>query len=228
MSTRAGYLVAADPAPGLIIGDRVDPSARRLARRAVWYRWTVLYRSHAWCWVLDMSETRVQIFDSADAEGQGDAVADVWREGFGPIDDLSEWRETIFDRHRSREAYRLAVASDASGPVGLSWGYIGERGQFWPDRVLDRLGQAAEAWVGGHVEFVELAVIPRARRLGVGRRLHDALLAALPQRHALLGTSSDPADPAVRLYRSRGWSHLGLLEPDAQVMLRLSPQGPRP
>ena len=169
-----------------------------------------------------MAETRVQVFDSVGAEAHVDAVAEVWREGFGPIEDLAQWRETIFDRHRTREAYRLAVASDAKGPVGLAWGYIGQRGQFWPDRVLDRLGQIAEPWVGGHVEFVELAVVPRARRRGVGGRLHDALLAELPARHALLGTSSDPDDPAVRLYRSRGWVHLGLLEVDAQVMVRPS------
>lgn len=173
-----------------------------------------------------MCATRLDIYDSVGAEAQAHAAADVWRDAFGPIDDLSEWRETIFDRHRAREAYRLAIAADGDGPVGLCWGYIGRRGQFWPDRVLDRLGQVAEHWVGGHVEFVELAVVTRARRQGVGGRLHDALLDALPQRHALLGTSSNPDDPAVRLYRSRGWARLGLLEPDAQVMLRPPPPTP--
>lgn len=167
-----------------------------------------------------MAESRVEIFESAAAKDQADAVAEVWCDAFGPIDDLPEWRETTFDRHRQREAYRLVVASDDTGPVGLCWGYIGQRGTFWPDRVLDRLGQVAEHWVGGHVEFVELAVSRRARRRGIGGQLHDALLAALPNRHALLGTSSNPDDPAVRLYRSRGWASLGLLEPDAQVMLR--------
>lgn len=169
---------------------------------------------------LAMDATRVEIFDSAGAGALAEVVAEVWCDAFGPIDNLSEWRETTFDRHRSREAYRLAVASDADGPVGLCWGYIGQRGQFWPDRVLDRLGQVAEHWVGGHVEFVELAVSGRVRRQGLGGRLHDDLLAALPNRHALLGTSSNPDDPAVRLYRSRGWARLGLLETDAQVMLR--------
>ncbi|SDS32912.1 GNAT family N-acetyltransferase [Microlunatus soli] len=167
-----------------------------------------------------MGEAWVEIFDATDAAAQADAVAAVWCDAFDPIDDLAEWRDTIFDRHRGREAYRLAVAFDIDGPVGLAWGYIGQRGQFWPDRVLDRLGRVAEPWVGGHVEFVELAVSRRARRHGIGGRLHDALLAALPNRHALLGTSSDPDDPAVRLYRSRGWAPLGLLDADAQVMLR--------
>lgn len=175
-----------------------------------------------------MAGTRVDIFDAAGAAEQGNAVAEVWRDAFGPIDDLSEWRETVFDRHRGREAYRLAVARDAEGPAGLCWGYIGQRGQFWPDRVLDSLGRTAEPWVGGHVEFVELAVISRARRQGLGGRLHDALLAALPNRLALLGTSSNPEDPAVQLYRSRGWAQLGLLDAGAQVMIRPAIRSPRP
>jgi ribosomal protein S18 acetylase RimI-like enzyme len=151
----------------------------------------------------------------------------VWSDAFGPIDDLDEWRETTFDRHRQREAYRLVVAFDVDRPVGFCWGYVGQRGQFWPDRVLDHLGKIAEHWAGNHVEFVELAVSRAARRRGVGGRLHDALVAALPNRHALLGTSSNPDDPAVRLYRSRGWARLGLLESDAQVMLR-PPEPSRP
>jgi ribosomal protein S18 acetylase RimI-like enzyme len=172
-----------------------------------------------------LSEHLPRVLDAAAAADHADAVALVWREAFGPIADISTWRETIFDRHRSRAAYRLALAFDDDGPTGFAWGYVGQRGQFWPDRVLDRLGPVAEPWVGGHVEFVELAVADRARGHGVGGRLHDALLAALPQRHALLGTSADPGDPAVRLYRSRGWTHLGLLAPDTQVMMRPAPSG---
>ena len=132
-----------------------------------------------------MGEARVNIFDASGAEPLADDVAEVWRGAFDPIEDLPRWRETTYDRHRAREGYRLALASDADGPVGFCWGYIGRRGQYWPDRVLDRLGRVAEHWVGGHVEFVELAVVTRVRRQGVGGRLHDALLEALPNRHAV-------------------------------------------
>jgi ribosomal protein S18 acetylase RimI-like enzyme len=167
-----------------------------------------------------MTGIRVDVVDASAAEVHVQGIVEVWRDAFGPIDDLSDWRDNTFDRHRARDSYRLAVATDDIGLTGFSWGYIGERGQFWPELVLDRLGSVAEHWVGGHVEFVELAVATRARRRGVGSQLHDALLASLPRRHALLGTSSDPDDPAVRLYRSKGWAHLGLLAPDVQVMLR--------
>jgi ribosomal protein S18 acetylase RimI-like enzyme len=112
----------------------------------------------------------------------------------------------------------LAVAELDSVVVGFAWGYIGEHGQYWPDLVSRSLGAAAAGWVGGHFEFVELAVSPKVRGRGVGGALHDHLLDGVPHQRALLGTSADGADPAVRLYRSRGWRRLGSLGPDVQVM----------
>ena len=79
-----------------------------------------------------------------------------------------------------------------------------------------------EAWptrVGGHFEFVELAVAPQYRRRGLGRRLHDSLLDGVGRR-ALLSTTDDLADPAVQLYLSSGWRKLGVLRPGTQVMGR--------
>jgi ribosomal protein S18 acetylase RimI-like enzyme len=76
---------------------------------------------------------------------------------------------------------------------------------------------AADEWVGGHFEFVELAVRNKYRRHGRGRRLHDELLTGISRR-CLLSTADDPADPAVRLYLSRGWCRLGSLRPGFQVM----------
>jgi ribosomal protein S18 acetylase RimI-like enzyme len=66
---------------------------------------------------------------------------------------------------------------------------------------------------------VELGVSPAYRRQGLGRRLHDTLLAGIGQR-CLLSTEDDPQDPAVRLYLSCGWSKVGVLRPGVQVMGR--------
>lgn len=102
--------------------------------------------------------------------------------------------------------------------VGFSWGYTGELGQFWSDFVLDQLGPPIEDWVGGHFEFVELAVLSDVRGQGIGGRLHDILLSGLPHRRALLGTEDEPSSPAVRLYAGRGWRRLGKQSPTDQVM----------
>lgn len=112
-------------------------------------------------------------------------------------------------------ARRTTSGASSSASVGAT---PGDRGQYWTDSVIQGLGAVVDNWVGGHFEFVELAVLTDARGHGTGGALHDALLAGLSHERALLGTSSDPHDPAVRLYRSRGWDHLGLLGPDVQVM----------
>ncbi len=53
-------------------------------------------------------------------------------------------------------------------------------------------------------EFCELAVSPAARGIGVGRALHDAVMAASEPRPRWLVTHP-AAHPAVRLYQTSGW-----------------------
>lgn len=165
-------------------------------------------------------KAQISLYDSVGAAVWADQVLQVWGEAFGPVGDVEEWRETVWDRHRLRADYRLVIAAAGVTCLGFAWGYTGVVGQYWPDRVLAALGEDGSAWVGGHFEFVELAVGPGARGQGLGGRLHDQLLADLPHSRALLGTSADERDPAVRLYRSRGWRQLGLLDHETQVMGR--------
>lgn len=167
--------------------------------------------------------TRIDVLDGASAAAYAARVFTLYDTVFGDFPDQATWREQLYDRHRARDDYRLALALDGDRTVGFAWGYRGIRGQFWPDLVTRSLPEVGREWVGDHFEFVELAVDPASRRQGVGRRLHDALLDGVTGR-ALLGTSADDDDPAVQLYRSRGWVTLGLLDADRRVMgLRLLP-----
>jgi len=161
------------------------------------------------------------LLDAATADGLAAEVFEVYDVVFGDISAFGDWRESPWDRHRSRPGFRLATARDEGRLVGFAWGYTGSRGEYWPDLVLATLPDL-DGWVGGHFELVELAVLPDHRGRGTGRALHDRLLDGLPHDRALLSTTSDEPDPAVRLYRSRGWQPLGLLGADRQVMgLRL-------
>jgi ribosomal protein S18 acetylase RimI-like enzyme len=158
------------------------------------------------------------------AGGLADRVWPCYQAAFGDFTDLATWRRDLFDRHAARDGYRLAVAEDGDVVAGFAWGYIGQRGQYWTDLVCEVLPRdVTDAWVGGHFEFVELAVLPGHRRRGLGLRLHDALLTGVSLR-CLLSTADDPADPAVQLYRRQGWRRLGVLHPGFQVM-GLAPEG---
>lgn len=161
--------------------------------------------------------TEVLLLDGAAASAYAGDVFALYDTVFGDLRPETTWRDELFDRHRARDGYRLAIALDRDRLQGFAWGYRGERGQFWPDLVARTLPDVSVEWIGGHFELVDIAVRPDSRGSGIGRRLHDALLAGLSGR-ALLGTSTDDADPAVRLYESCGWQTLGLLDSERRVM----------
>ncbi|KYH45498.1 GNAT family N-acetyltransferase [Branchiibius sp. NY16-3462-2] len=148
----------------------------------------------------------------------GPTVWPCYDEVFGDVSSYEAWRSDLFERHARRDGYRLALARRSDHVVGFSWGYIGQRGQWWSDAAAEALpaGVAAQ-WIGGHFEFVELAVRPSDRGKGVGQALHDRLLDGV-RRRCLLSTSDDDSDPAVRLYLRNGWGRLGSLQPNTQIM----------
>ncbi|HVH94899.1 MAG TPA: GNAT family N-acetyltransferase [Nocardioidaceae bacterium] len=134
----------------------------------------------------------------------------VYASVFGDYSDYQTWREAVWDKHSVREGFRLARAYDVDVLVGFAYGYTGEAGQWWTDNVRRVLEpDVAETWLGGHFELVSIGVSHAARHRGVGRGLMHVILEGLPHERLLLMTSSDPSDPARRLYASEGWHVLG-------------------
>ena len=89
--------------------------------------------------------------------------------------------------------------------VGFAYGYTGRFGHWWSDHIAERTSaEIVREWLGGHFEFVEIAVKPDDQGRGIGSALHDALLSGLPHERAMLTTYADDR-PAVRLYRRKGW-----------------------
>ncbi len=160
----------------------------------------------------------VRLWGAEQAQTHASDVFAVYDAVFGDRPDEQHWRTEMYDRHCARDGFRLSVALDGDRLMGFSWGYVGQRGQYWSDRVVQALSRdVTDVWVGGHFEFVELAVLPQARGRGLGGRLHDGLLEEVPLPRALLSTDNSDS-PAVRLYAGRGWRKLGELNADAQVM----------
>lgn len=164
--------------------------------------------------------TEIRLVAGHDALALAEQVWQCYRSVFADTSDYEDWRSGLFERHVGRERFRLVAAVDDGSVVGFSWGYIGQRGQYWSDLAYKALPpDLAADWVGGHFELVELGVLRSSRRTGLGKALHDRVLDGIEEK-CLLSTSDDENDPAVRLYVRAGWQRLGLLRPGVQIMGR--------
>ena len=148
--------------------------------------------------------------DDSVAADDGAEVWPAYESVFHDYSDYETWRAAMWDKHSVRSGFRLARAYDDDLLVGFAYGYTGEHGQWWTDNALKVLEPGvAAAWLGGHFELVSIGVLDDARRAGIGRGLMQVLLDGLPHDRLLLMTSSDPSDPAQRLYASEGRRVLG-------------------
>lgn len=140
-----------------------------------------------------------------------DQFVTVYREAFAapPYNEDAAAAVSFGNRlllHATRDGFRCVVArADAQPVVGFAYGYTLASGQWWYDVLRAHLDQAVQQrWLRDCFDLIDLAVQPSAQGQGLGGRLHDALLADLPHRRALLATY--PAEtPALQLYRKRGW-----------------------
>lgn len=139
-----------------------------------------------------------------------DELWPLYRSVFGDFDDLDTWRDQVWDRHAARTGFRLTLARLDGRLVGFGYGYTGEPGQWWTDTAATVLHpEVAADWLGGHFELVSIGVAEHARGAGIGRRVITALTDGLEQSRWVLMTSSDPDDPARRLYGATGWAVIG-------------------
>ncbi len=125
--------------------------------------------------------------------------------GYGPLEPRVLAFPAIARQHSQRAGFRAFGAFEAGRLVGFSYGYTGAPGQWWHDAVAARLSPGERRhWLDGVFELVELHVRPEDQGRGLGGRLHDLLLAGLPNRTAMLSTRRGET-VAMALYRKRGW-----------------------
>jgi GNAT superfamily N-acetyltransferase len=106
---------------------------------------------------------------------------------------------------RERDGLRLVLVDD-DGPAGLGLAVLARPGDWWRDRAAETVGpQQAERWMPSPcLEIVHVAVHPERQRKGIGRLVHDLLIAGTPAPTAILSCNPE-AEPARRLYARRGW-----------------------
>jgi len=155
----------------------------------------------------------------------------VYADAFGmpPYDGTPEsgdaWAEDGLVRHAGYPGFSLAVAERDDELLGFAYGLLGAEDQWFTRTLRERLHAGVQAaWVGGHGELVELAVVSAARGAGIGGQLHDDALAQLWSAGVptvLLAVHIDAA-PARALYRSRGWQPLGHIGADTLLLGQLA------
>ena len=120
-------------------------------------------------------------------------------------DDTEQIRSFI-SRYATYPDFRGQVALVEDKVIGMGFGVRSLPGDWWHDRVADRVGSnhpaLQDAWV-----LVELAVLEIYRGEGIGGAIHDALLHSQPCSRALLSTEVKNKG-ARRFYERHGWQYL--------------------
>jgi GNAT superfamily N-acetyltransferase len=124
------------------------------------------------------------------------------------------WRDEYLPRHTTRPDFDFLIAArrDGGGLAGFAYGYTGDYGQWWTDRIAAALAAEDRAgWLDPpHFEVTELHVRPGAQRQGVGARLLAELLDRQPHDRAVLTTHAQDR-PGLPFYTKLGWRRLGEL-----------------
>jgi ribosomal protein S18 acetylase RimI-like enzyme len=158
-----------------------------------------------------LQAVEVLTLDTGKAPSVCDDVVEVYRRAWKPTPfwpgraGVKEFGSR-FLRHSVNPDFRLCVASSNDDIVGFAYGYTSVPGGWWRQTVSAELTpDQTEFWLDDCFELAELAVVPGFQRQGVGRRLHDLLLARLPHGTALLSTQENN-EPATLFYNRLGWS----------------------
>ncbi|MGG7571867.1 GNAT family N-acetyltransferase [Streptomyces sirii] len=169
---------------------------------------------------MTLSETiTVEPLDGPAAARSEPAFRLVYAEVFAekPYEETSGSVEATFRRFRSqvrRAAFRGALACTVDGePVGIAYGYPLSPATGWWDHLITPV-PAEFRREDGHRTFglMEFAVRAPWRRLGVGRRLHEAVLAGGDEERVLLNALPE-AEAAQTAYRSWGYRKVGEAHP---------------
>ena len=109
----------------------------------------------------------------------------------------------------------LKAKNEKGNIIGFSYGYTSLSEQFYRQKIAAQLSEKEiNTWLTDCCEFVELAVSPPYKRIGIASRLHDLLLGDINHKTAVLTTAIENT-PAIHLYRKKGWE---LIKKDAAVI----------
>jgi GNAT superfamily N-acetyltransferase len=141
-------------------------------------------------------------------------LRELHRSALGPGALSDEWAAERLPAHTLRQGFVFLAARGKDDDIlGFAYGYTGERGHWWADRVARAFTAAQrDEWLEQpYYEVAELHVRPAAQRHGVGSRLLAYLLTSQPHDRALLSTQTG-SRKARSFYAKNGWQELASVD----------------
>lgn len=122
--------------------------------------------------------------------------------------------EASLEQRSEQPEFRVVVAHESvDQPIGFALGHRLEPGTKWWRGALTPLPERiTEEHRGRTFAIIELAVLRPHRQRGLGRALHDELVAGLDVERLTLLVRPD-AVPAAAAYRSWGYERVGQIQP---------------
>jgi len=160
--------------------------------------------------------TVLQAHDAAAAQTHVAVIRDIYAAAFGEPpylegpDDVRQWLDDLAEQ-LNRPGFALVVATADGQPAGFVYGYTMTPEQRRWERIVEPFASEMPRNVleaGKIFALMEFAVLAQWRQRGIGRALHDRVLAERAEPLALLTVRPD-AEVAQAAYRVWGWRNVG-------------------
>ncbi len=181
------------------------------------------------------SSVVVQLGTAATANENMEPIFDLYYETFSKAPyQWPENEEAAFRRRLPRLAadptFGIATAQAENNLVGFAYGYsLRPDTSWWNGFVTPVAEEVTAEWEGRTFAFIDFAVAEGWRRQGIGRRLHDTLLASRHEARATLAMEPTAREARVA-YERWGWRVVGRLRgpatdfaPEFDILVRALP-----
>ncbi len=167
-------------------------------------------------------EIVIESWEGDEARGLADAVSGLYQAVFslppfsGDDDEFANQR-SYYPAMTARPGFRLTTARAGDKHVGFGYGFLLPADTRWWTGLADPVSEKFAREDGTRTfALIDYGVLPAWRGLGVGRAIHDELLAGSGARRATLSVQPKAAE-TEEIYRRWGWRNVSVKKMDPPV-----------
>ena len=170
--------------------------------------------------VSKVGKVDIEVYGPDEAVSLVDVVNDLYRGAFaGPPFNADEvvvaHQRSYYPGVVARPGFRLVIARLDGVAAGFGFGYLLPEGSQWWSRIIEPLDEAFTRETGRRTfAVIDYGVLPAYRGTGVGRTVHDVLLAGSGAERSTLSVRPTAVDTKA-IYFHWGWRRVGhqLMDP---------------